>query len=147
MYRSTKRKITQIAIIVGVLLFASLCYFVAGWRGPVVIIIFALIIPVLPLKEAKAAVKLEVLVPTGKADIKPVKLAKRVDTLEGKRIAIHWNGKPGAEYLLAEIEDQLKAKYKTAKFFHWPKGTAWGADVEQYIKKDPVDVAILAVGD
>ncbi len=106
-------------------------------------------VPIPPREEAMAAapVKLEVLVPSGKADIKPAKLAKRVDTLDGKRIAIHWNGKPGAEYLLAEIEDQLKAKYKNAKFYHWPKGTAWRADVEAYIKKQPVDVAILAVGD
>ena len=44
MYRSTKRKIIQIAIIAGALLFTSLCYFVAGWRGPAVIFIFALFI-------------------------------------------------------------------------------------------------------
>ncbi len=121
--------------------------FIGIWALP--ILIGLIIMPVLLKKEAAAAapVKLEVLVPSGKADIKPAKLAKRVDTLEGKRIAIHWNGKPGAEYLLAEIEDQLKAKYKNAKFYHWPKGTAWKADVEVYIKKQPVDVAVLAVGD
>jgi hypothetical protein len=108
------------------------------------------IMPALPLvKQAIAAapVKLEVLVPAGEAIIKPAKLAKRVNSLDGKRIAIHWNGKPGAEYLLAEIEDQLKAKYPNAKFYQWPKGAAWKADVEEFIKKQPVDVAILAVGD
>ena len=124
--------------------------FIGIWVLP---ILFGLILPVFPLlKETAAAaaaapVKLEVLVPTGKANIKPAKLAKRVDTLDGKRIAIHWNGKPGAEFLLAEIEDQLKAKYKNATFYQWPKGTAWKADVEGFIKKQPVDVAILAVGD
>jgi hypothetical protein len=113
------------------------------------ILIGLMIMPIPLVEEAMAAapVRLEVLVPSGKADIKPAKLAKRVDTLDGKRIAIHWNGKPGAEYLLAEIEDQLKAKYKNAKFYHWPKGTAWRADVEAFIKKQPVDVAVLAVGD
>ena len=102
-----------------------------------------------PAKPAITAkpVKLEVLVPAGEAKIKPSQLAKRVDSLAGKRIAIHWNGKPGAEYLLAEIEDQLKAKYPTAIFYQWPKGTARKSDVEEYIKKQPVDAAILAVGD
>ncbi len=121
--------------------------FLGIWALP--ILIGLIIMPVLMMRESAvaASVKLEVLVPSGKADIKPAKLAKRVDTLEGKRIAIHWNGKPGAEYLLAEIEDQLKVKYKNAKFYHWPKGTAWRADVEAYIKKQPVDVAVLAVGD
>ncbi len=106
--------------------------------------------PVLPLvKQAIAAapVKLEVLLPAGEAKIKPAKLAQRVDSLDGKRIALHWNGKPGAEYLLAEIEDQLKAKYPQAIFYQWPKGTAWKADVQQFVKKQPVDAAILAVGD
>ena len=122
-----------------------------GFIGVLILpLLVGFMIPVMPLmKEAAAApsVRLEVLVPTGKANIKPAKLAKRVDTLDGKRIAIHWNGKPGAEYLLAEIEDQLKAKYKNATFYQWPKGTAWKADVEEYIKKQPVDAAILAVGD
>jgi hypothetical protein len=125
--------------------------FIRVWVLP---ILLGLVLSVFPLaKDAAVAataapsVKLEVLVPTGKANIKPAKLAKRVDTLDGKRIAIHWNGKPGAEFLLAEIEDQLKAKYKNATFYQWPKGTAWKADVEEYIKKQPVDVAILAVGD
>ena len=62
-------------------------------------------IPVLKEAMAKESVQLEVLVPTGEAKIKPAKLAKRLDSLDGKKIAIHWNGKPGAEYLLAEIED------------------------------------------
>lgn len=121
--------------------------FVGIWALPILIGLIAMLIPLMEEGTAAALVKLEVLAPTGKADIKPAKLAKRIDTLEGKRIAIHWNGKPGAEYLLAEIEDQLKAKYKNATFYHWPKGTAWRADVEAYIKKQPVDMAILAVGD
>jgi len=104
------------------------------------------------LAQAKQAitakpVKMEVYVPAGEAKIKPAKLAKRVVSLDGKRIAIHWNGKPGAEYLLAEIEDQLRAKYPTAIFYQWPKGTAWKSDVEGFIKMQPVDAAILAVGD
>lgn len=109
-------------------------------------------VPILMLeKQAQAAkpkpVKMEVLLPTGTADIKPAQLAKRVDSLDGKRIALHWNGKPGGEYLLAEVEAQLKAKYKNATIYQWPKGTAWKTDVAQFIKNQPVDVAILSVGD
>jgi hypothetical protein len=118
------------------------------WMLSLLLVLTAM--PALPLvKQAIAAtpVKLEVFVPAGEAKIKPAKLAKRLDSLDGKRIAIHWNGKPGAEYLLAEIEDQLKAKYPQATFYQWPKGTAWKSDVEGFIKKQPVDAAILAVGD
>lgn len=93
------------------------------------------------------AATLEVLVPTGKADIKPADLAKRVDSLDGKRIALHWNAKPGGEFLLAEVEAQLKAKYKDITIYRWPDGTAWKSDVQGFIKKQPVDVAILSVGD
>jgi hypothetical protein len=124
-----------------------------GVVGVWILSIFLVLItmPVLfSVKQATAAtapVKLEVLVPAGEAKIKPAKLAKRVDSLDGKRIAIHWNGKPGAEFLLAEIEEQLKAKYPKAVFYHWPKGTAWKSDVEGFIKEQPVDAAILAVGD
>jgi hypothetical protein len=122
-------------------------YFSGVW---VSLMLLALVSPLMPLqKQAISAgqVKLEVLVPTGKADIKPAKLAKRVDSLDGKRIALHWNAKPGGEYLLAEIEAQLRSRYKNATFYRWPQGTAWKADVEKYIKDQPVDVAILSVGD
>ena len=97
--------------------------------------------------HAATKVKLEILSPQGAATKVQIKCAKRLDTLEGKTVALHWNGKPGAEYLLAEIKDQLTAKYRNIKFVEWPKGTAWKDDVKQYMKKYPSDAAVLAVGD
>jgi hypothetical protein len=68
------------------------------------------------MPAAAAPVKLEVLSPVGIADIKPVTPANRLSTLEGKKIGLIWNGKPGGEYLLDEVEKQLSAKYKSATF-------------------------------
>ena len=103
--------------------------------------------PIPMLKSQAMAVTLEVYVPTAAKDIAPSQLAKRVETLNGMRIAIHWNGKPGGEWLLAEVEDQLKTRFKDFTVYHWPDGTAWKSDVEGFLKKQPVDVAILALGD
>lgn len=44
MNRSTKQRIAQLAIILGVLVFSSLCYLVAGWFELVVMLAFAFII-------------------------------------------------------------------------------------------------------
>jgi hypothetical protein len=90
---------------------------------------------------------MEVFVPVGKAEIKPLRAVTRPDTLDSKRVALHWNEKPGGEFLLAEIKKQLSAKCKNVEFVEWPKGTVWKADIESFMKEKPADVAIVSVGD
>jgi len=90
---------------------------------------------------------MEVFVPAGKAEIKPLKAVPRPNTLDRKRVALHWNEKPGGEFLLAEIKKQLSAKYKDIVFVEWPKGTVWRADIERFMKEKPADVVIVSMGD
>ncbi len=97
--------------------------------------------------QTAGSVTLEVLSPIGFTTKAQIKCAERLDKLEGKTIALHWNGKPGAQYLLAEIKDQLSAKYTNIEFVEWPKGAAWMKDVKRNMKEYPSDAAILAVGD
>jgi len=89
----------------------------------------------------------EVLVPAGKAEIKPLKAAIRPNTLDGKRVALHWNEKPGGEFLLAEIKERLSAKYNGIEFVYWPQGTVWRAEIEGFLKEQTADVVIVSVGD
>ena len=41
--------------------------------------------------------------------------AKRLDTLEGKTIALYWNRKSGGDRALKRVEENLLAKYKEIK--------------------------------
>lgn len=114
-------------------------------------ILFGLaLIPVLLVNESVAApVKLEVLSPVGVADIKPVTPAPRLNNLEGKRIGLIWNAKPGGEYLLDEVEKLLSAKYKGISFVRME--SEQGMSAEEMIavlkKAPPVDAVIHSVGD
>ncbi len=101
-------------------------------------------------KTAPAApVRLEVLSPVGIADIKPVIPAARLSTLEGKKIGMIWNAKPGGEYLLDEIEKQLSAKYKGITFVRMQSEQGMSAEeMIEVLKKAPqVDAVVHSVGD
>jgi hypothetical protein len=60
-------------------------------------------------------VELEVLNPEGKIKKKGKTLAPRLETLEGKKIGLVWNGKPVGDKLLYEIGKLLKERYPTAE--------------------------------
>ena len=96
-----------------------------------------------------APVRLEVLSPVGVADIKPVMPAPRLNTLEGKKIGMIWNAKPGGEYLLDEVEKQLSAKYKDITFVRMESEQGFSSEeMTAVLKAAPrVDVVIHSVGD
>ncbi len=96
-----------------------------------------------------APVKLEVLSPVGIADIKPVTPAPRLNTLEGKKIGLIWNVKPGGEFLLDEIEKQLSAKYKGMTFVRMQSEQGMAAEEMIAVLKGapPVDAVVHSVGD
>jgi len=101
------------------------------------------------MQAVAAQVKLEVLNPVGIADTKTVTPANRLDTLEGKSIGLIWNGKPGGQHLLDELEKQLSIKYKGTTFVRM-KSTPQLSTEEMIdvIKAAPkVDAVIHAVGD
>lgn len=96
-----------------------------------------------------ASVKLEVLNPVGVADIKPVMPAPRLNTLEGKKIGMIWNAKPGGEYLLDEVEKQLSAKYKGITFVRMQSEQGMSAEEMIAVLKGapPVDAVVHSIGD
>jgi hypothetical protein len=96
-----------------------------------------------------APVKLEVFSPVGVADIKPVKPALRLSTLEGKKIGLIWNAKPGGQYLLDEVEKQLSAKYKGITFVRMQSEQGMSAEEMIAVLKGapPVDAVVHSVGD
>jgi hypothetical protein len=96
-----------------------------------------------------APVKLEVLSPVGAADIKLVEFAPRVSSLEGKKIGLIWNHKPGGQYLLDELEKQIAAKYKGVTFVRMESEQGMSAEeMTAVLKAAPrVDVVIHSVGD
>jgi hypothetical protein len=96
-----------------------------------------------------APVKVEVLSPVGIADIKPVKPADRLNTLEGKKIGLIWNAKPGGQYLLDEVEKQLSSKYKGITFVRMQSEQGMSAEeMIAVLKGAPkVDAVVHSVGD
>jgi hypothetical protein len=96
-----------------------------------------------------APVKLEVLNPVGVADIKLVEFAPRVSSLEGRKIGLIWNHKPGGQYLLDELEKQIAANYKGVTFVRMESEQGMSAEeMIAVLKAAPrVDVVIHSVGD
>ena len=72
---------------------------------------------VLPtLVSAKEVVQTwELVNPAGVIKIKPIELAPRISSLEGKTIGLKWNMKPGGNIFLDRIAELLKEKFPTAK--------------------------------
>ena len=59
-------------------------------------------------------VKLEVLNPRGMPEKieEEVGLATRPESLDGKKIGLFWNGKPGADFLFTRIGELLQGQFK-----------------------------------
>ncbi len=115
------------------------------------LVLWALLVSLLAWsKQALAApVKLEVFSPVGVADIKPLMPSPRLSTLEGKKIGLIWNAKPGGEYLLDEVEKQLSAKYKGITFVRMQSEQGMSAEEMMAVLKGapPVDAVVHSVGD
>lgn len=65
---------------------------------------------------AKEAVQQwELVNPAGVIKVTPIKMAPRIDSLEGKTIALKWNSKPNGNIFQDRVAELLKEKYPTAK--------------------------------
>jgi hypothetical protein len=63
-------------------------------------------------EEMEGRTVLEILDPTGDAVAAgKVPFAKRLDTIQGKRVGLVWNGKPGADRMLDFVEDLLHERF------------------------------------
>jgi hypothetical protein len=72
--------------------------------------------------------------PEGVYQVEPVAIAPRFDTLDGKTIALRWNGKPGGDAFLDGIAKRLAEKVPTAttiKLYEVdPQTATYGSSVE-----------------
>jgi hypothetical protein len=68
------------------------------------------------LASAKEVVQQwELVNPAGVIKVKPIEVAPRISSLDGKTIGLKWNMKPGGNIFLDRIADLLKEKFPTAK--------------------------------
>jgi hypothetical protein len=73
--------------------------------------------------------------------------AARIDSLDGKRIGLLHNGKPGGEHMLAGIRRALAEKYPAAEFeFRFKPHASVGASFLDELT-GVWDAAVIAVGD
>lgn len=102
-------------------------------------------------KEAVAAspVTLKVLDPRGELPTQPVfGISPRIADLNGKKIGLVDNTKPGAKYLFDRLEQELKRRFPTSTIFRFRKSDY--KDVQTNLYKEvaaKTDAFIFGVGD
>ncbi|MEK7877881.1 MAG: hypothetical protein AAB325_17025 [Pseudomonadota bacterium] len=74
--------------------------------------------------------KLEVLNPVASTDTRRIKPALRPPSLDGKRVGLYWNYKPGGNYALDRVGEEIKARFK-------------GVSVKMYPSPRPVPQSVL----
>lgn len=101
----------------------------------------------LPVQAGK--VELTLLHPKGAIDPPPMLgISSRVATLEGKKIAMIHNNKPGAKIFLDAVEELLKARCPDASFVHFDTNINLADKPEKYAAMaDSCDAFILGSGD
>jgi hypothetical protein len=94
-------------------------------------------------------VELELLNPMGVIDPpKTLGITPRVATLDGKKIALIHNNKPGAKTFLDAVEELLKQKYPTATFARFDTTINLADKPEKYrAMADSCDAFVLGSGD
>ncbi|MBC2665871.1 hypothetical protein H7F51_10070 [Novosphingobium flavum] len=98
--------------------------------------------------------KMQVVWPRGRWARTGAKLAKRLDTLEGKTVAQLWDWVFKGDIMFDVWEEELKKRYPTMKMISWREfGEIHGANEHQALselpekfKKFGVDAVICGVG-
>ncbi len=94
-------------------------------------------------------VELELLSPKGVIDPpKMLGISPRVGSLDGKRIGMIHNNKPGAKTFLDAVEELLKVKYPDSTFVHFDTTINLADKPEKYAEMaNACDAFILGSGD
>ena len=100
------------------------------------------------------AAEYEVVWPRGKATTAGAKLAKRLDTLNGKVVAELWDWVFKGDIMFTAFEQEIKKQYPDVTFIHWREfGEIHGeherevlAQLPELFKKFKVDAVICGVG-
>ncbi len=98
---------------------------------------------------AAGGVELDLLNPKGVVNPPPMLgIAPRVANLDGKKIGMIHNNKPGAKTFLDAVEELLKAKYPSATFVHFDTNINLADKPEKYAAMAKAcDAFILGSGD
>jgi hypothetical protein len=84
--------------------------------------------------------------PLGQVEIRQLSLARRLGTLNGKRIGLINTGKPSIEHFLGEIERMLRSDYSDIQICNVRKDFTSAKPIAHELD-DKVDAAISAWGD
>lgn len=84
--------------------------------------------------------------PLGQVEARQLALAKRLNTLSGKRVGLINTGKPSIEHFLGEIEQKLRADYSDVQICNVRKDFTSAKPIA-YQLEGKVDAAISAWGD
>lgn len=92
---------------------------------------------------------IEVLDPTGKANLRELPLAPRLTSLEGKVAGFLDNTKPNADLFLARVRERLMAKYRFSEVVIETKSAASSPAADDQIERlsKRCDLVINAWGD
>ena len=75
---------------------------------------------VLDRKKAEPQSQLEVLNPVSETPSQSFKPATRPKSLDGKRVGLYWNFKPGGDYALERVSQEIQARFKDVKVKLYP---------------------------
>ncbi len=98
-----------------------------------------------------SAASLKIMNPVGEPKTDLRSPAKRLDTLEGKRIGLYVARRANAFEILERVEENLKKMYPTATIMGGKEGTLWAkkaydraGDIDALLKEKP-DAIIMAI--
>ena len=90
--------------------------------------------------------KLEVLNPVALTGSRRTRPALRPPSLDGKRVGLYWNYKPGGNYALDRVGDEIKARFKGVSVKMYPSPRPVPQSVLDAVKNE-CDVVVGATAD
>jgi hypothetical protein len=97
-------------------------------------------------KEKQMIDKLEVLNPVADMPSERVKPAIRPLSLDGKRVGLYWNYKPGGNYALERVGEEIKARFSGVNVKLYPSPRPVPKSVLDAVKSE-CDVLVGSTGD
>ena len=74
-------------------------------------------------------------------------MPSRLSSLEGKRIGLYWNRKPGGIYFLNRVETRLRQEFDGLEVFHFDSRRPIQKDVVEAIVNANCDLVVGATAD
>lgn len=90
--------------------------------------------------------KLEVLNPVALTGLRKIDPAVRPTSLEGKRVGLYWNYKPGGNHALDRAGEEIKRRFKGVSVKMYPSGRPVPKSVLDAVKSE-CDVVVGSTAD